>query len=91
MSFRSEFGVFVCPHVFEGSRPVLESVRDPEGDWQILCGIAGCVEGGDPHYVGVGHLLEGDYSLNELSQLASGMFAERASADSPWQFGELSN
>ena len=91
MSFRPDFGVYVCPHVFNRSRPVLESVRDPEGDWQMLCGIAGCVEESEPHYVGVGHLVERDSSIDELSQLRAGMFAERASPDMPWLFGELSD
>jgi len=70
---------------------VLESVCDPDGDWQMLCGVEGCVEEGEPRYVGVGHLMENDQSINELSQLKSGMFAERPSAKSPWKFGELSD
>lgn len=89
MKFKSDYGVYVCPHVFDRSRPVLESVRDFDGDWQFLCGVEGCAEEGEPRHIGAGHLVECDSSIHELTALKPGMFAERLNLKSAWQFGDL--
>lgn len=89
MKFKSDFGVYVCPHVFEGTSPVLDSVCDYDGDWQFLCGDHSCVETSEPKYIGVGHLVSIDSSINELTKLEPGMYAERAGKESPWKFGKL--
>lgn len=89
MKFRNDYGVYVCPHVFENSRPILDSVRDTDGSWQFLCGVDGCTDEGEPQLVAVGHLVKRDPSVNELTLLKPGMYAERASENEPWAFGQL--
>jgi hypothetical protein len=89
MEFKPDLGVYVCPHVFDRSRPVLDSIRDFDGSWQFLCGVEGCIEDGEPHHVGVGHLASTDSTLNELTVLKPGMYAERSEIKSRWEFGEL--
>ena len=91
MIFRDDYGVYVCSHVFKNTRPILESVRDEDGSWQFLCGVEGCLDEGGPHLVGVGHLIARDPSINELIVLNLGMYAERASDTSKWEFGTLDN
>ncbi|WP_252036461.1 MULTISPECIES: hypothetical protein [Vibrio] len=87
MKFRNDYGVFVCTHVFEKTRPVLFSVRDFDGDWQFLCGIDGCVESGRPHHIGVGHLVAED--ATDLTALESGTCARRSALGSQWVAGKL--
>jgi hypothetical protein len=89
IKFKSDFGVYACPHVFDGSRPVLESVRDFDGDWQFLCGIEGCVQKGGPHHIGVGHLVQTDPSIDELTVLEPGMYASRSEKHLAWDIGQL--
>ena len=86
MKFKPDYGVYVCPHVFDRSRPVLESIRDLDGSWQFLCGIERCIEEGEPHYIGVGHLIEIDPSIDELTALNPGMYADRTDKGSAWSF-----
>ncbi|MCG9599184.1 MULTISPECIES: hypothetical protein [Vibrio] len=89
MKFRNDYGVFVCTHVFEKTRPVLFSVRDFDGDWQFLCGIDGCVESGRPHHIGVGHLVAEDATINDLTALEPGTCARRSALGSQWVVGKL--
>lgn len=89
MKFNPNYGVYVCPHVFQRSREVLESVRDFDGSWQFLCGVEGCIDEGGPHLIGVGHLIEVDPSIDELTSLNPGMYAERPDINSAWSFGSL--
>ncbi len=89
MKFKSDFGVYVCPHIFDRSRPVLDSIRDFDGDWQFLCGVEGCIEDGEPHHIGVGHLASTDSTINELTVLEPGMYAERSDIKAVWEFGKL--
>ncbi|CAM3226633.1 DUF2185 domain-containing protein [Vibrio neptunius] len=89
MKFREDYGVWVCPHVFKKTRPILLSVRDYDGSWQFLCGLEGCVESGEPHHVGIGHLLSEDSTLDELTIMEPGSYAERKSLKSKWSFGNL--
>lgn len=87
--FDEVFGVFVCHHVFNRTKPVLMSVRDHDGDWQFLCGQDGCVEESEPKYIGIGHLIETDNTLNQLTALEPGTFAERYDTVSDWEIGCL--
>jgi len=89
MNFRKDYTVYVCPHVFDKSRPVLDSVRDHDGDWQFLCGEESCLETSKPKVVGAGHIVSQDASMAELTILKPGMYAERKDSVSPWQFGWL--
>lgn len=91
MKFRDDYGVYVCSHIFENSRPILDSMRDTDGSWQFLCGADDCINEGEPHLVGVGHLVKRDPSVNELTSLDPGMYAERASESESWKFGKLTD
>ena len=89
MKFRDDYSVYVCSHIFNNTRPILDSVRDEDGDWQFLCGMENCLDDGGPHVVGVGHLVTKDPSINKLTALKPGMYAERASESATWEFGYL--
>ncbi|WP_051997557.1 MULTISPECIES: hypothetical protein [Grimontia] len=84
MEFNPNYGVYVCEHVFRKTRPVRYSVRDADGDWQFLCGVPGCVDEGEPHLVGVGHLIEMDNSIRDLATLEPMMSAVRKSIHQQW-------
>ncbi|WP_019865449.1 hypothetical protein [Methylovulum miyakonense] len=81
MKFISNLGVFICPHIFENTRPILLVIHD-EGDWQCLCGQYD--HDGKGHLVGIGHLIQRDASLDELFDLQDGWEAERASENDAW-------
>lgn len=82
--FSRDFGVYCCPHVFDNSRPILLVIRDPDGDWQFLCGKEDDI-GTSPHHVGVGHLLERDPSLEVSVLLEPGSGIERCCENSEWE------
>ena len=75
-------GVFVCSHVFAQERPILFVVH-ADGDWQFLCGDSH-EDGDGPHYVGVGHLVHRDPTLESIAHLPNGASAERASVEHAW-------
>lgn len=78
-------GAYVCPHVFEDTRPILFVCR-ADGDWQFLCG--GGDHDDDAHLVGVGHLTARDPTLNELADLKPDWAAERRTAADQWVYSE---
>ena len=78
-------GVYVCPHVFEDTRPILYVCR-ADGDWQFLCG--GDDHSDDGHLVGVGPLTERDPTLNELVDLKPNWEAERNAVGEKWVYSE---
>jgi len=77
----SNLAAFVCPHVFEDTRPILYVCRE-NGDWQFLCGADD--HDGQCHVVGVGHLQDRDHRVSEVADLPEDWEAERDSTDSPW-------
>lgn len=86
--FRSDYGVYVCEHVFRHEKPVSLVIRDPDGYWQFLCGNEDDTDR-DCHLVGVGHLLDKDPSLAEMTELKIGAGAERPTINDAWCFFEL--
>jgi len=88
-TFREDYGVYTCGHVFRDERPVLLVVRDEEGSWQFLCNGSNCVDEGDIHLVGVGHLLERDSSLGVAADLNVSQYCERQSVGGKWVVGDL--
>jgi hypothetical protein len=89
LEFKYDIGVYVCPHIFEGVAPILFSVRDFDGSYQFLCGDKNCVESSKPHFVHIGFIANTDPTINELTSLKPGMFAERFSSIADWEFGQL--
>lgn len=89
MKFRDDFGVYLCSHVFKENFPVLEGIRDPDGDWQFLCGGEHDFANEEPHLVGVGHLTSRDKSIHELTGLERSERAVRASASETWVISTL--
>ena len=81
MKFKSNLGVFVCPHIFKDTRSTLLVIHSG-GDWQCLCGQYD--HGEEGHLVGIGHLIERDQSIDELYNLPSGWEAERCSVEEAW-------
>ncbi len=82
-----ERAVFICPHVFEATRPVL-LVAVEDGDLMMLCGAAH-PEDSRPHVVGLKHLIERDPSLREVVDLDEGQQAERGAVGEAWTIGPL--
>ena len=89
MKFELDLGVYVCPHIYNNQRPILDVVRDEDGEFQFLCGSDKCIEESEPRHVCIKHLLNRDSSLNELKELKPGTFAERESQNSSWVYGKL--
>jgi len=75
--------VFVCPHVFENTRPILYVCRE-DGDWQFLCG--GYDHDDKGHLIGLGHLIERDPTLNDLADLEPDWEAQRGNVGQPWVY-----
>lgn len=74
---------YVCHHVFNGSRPVL-LVSRADGDWCFLCGSEHPQDASAYKVVGIGHVLESDSSLLQLSDLPPEWEAERTEVDQEW-------
>ncbi len=75
--------VYICPHVFEETMPVLLVSHEEDGDWQFVCG--GLHDEEElPKVVGIGHLLKRDPTLIELAGLQPGYEAERAAVTDQW-------
>ena len=74
---------FICPHVYENSKPILLVSHDENGDWQFLCGGDHDVNE-EPRVVGIIHLLERDPSLNEIADLPIHWEAERNAVGGEW-------
>ncbi|MCB4438681.1 DUF2185 domain-containing protein [Alteromonas sp. McT4-15] len=89
MNFKDDYGVFVCPHVFAQSAPILFSVRDFDGSWQFLCGDDDCIESSKPKLVHVGKLAKIDPTIHQLTSMGIGTYAERFSSIADWTFGKL--
>jgi len=79
--FKKNLRVFVCPHVFENTRPILYVVHEDK-EWQCLCGFDDHDDNG--HLIGMGHILSRDPSIAELENLENGWEAERASPEQEW-------
>ena len=85
----NDFHVYVCPHVLEGERPVLDVVHDYDDSWQFLCGHDFPEPAGGPQKMEAATLLSRDESLRETLAMERGAYAEREAADTVWVFGEL--
>ncbi|ELX8745379.1 hypothetical protein ACWL9T_001435 [Acinetobacter baumannii] len=82
--FQRDFGVYCCPHIFHKEKPVLLVIRDE--DWQFLCGND---VDDECHYVGVGHLLDRDNSLEVLINLEKNTGAKRDDTNQAWKYFNL--
>jgi hypothetical protein len=87
--FRENYAVYCCPHIFNKQRPILLVIRDPDGDWQFLCGENDDTD--ECHTVGIGHLLDKEVELGQFANLVEGSGAERETVEHEWQFFELEN
>lgn len=84
VDFSRNLGVIVCAHVFEATRPIM-LVCHENNLWQCLCGQDDHHGADDGHLVGIGHLLDRDDSLAQLSDLPPGWQAERDTPNSDWK------
>ncbi len=75
--FRRDYAVYCCPHVFNKLRLILLVIRDPDGDWQFLCGKND--DSDECNAIGVGHLLDRDSELGQFANLEETTGAERES------------
>ena len=89
MKFRSDYGVFVCPHVFKNERPILEVIRDPDGYWQFLCGSKHDPKKEPFHHIEVGDLIERDPNIAGTVKLEIATYAERKELGKKWRYGKL--
>ncbi|CAA0180353.1 hypothetical protein RG384_002140 [Acinetobacter baumannii] len=84
--FQRDFGVYCCPHIFHKEKPVLLVIRDEDEDWQFLCGND---VDDECHYIGVGHLLDRDNSLEVLVNLEKNTGAKRDDTNQAWKYFNL--
>ena len=89
LKFRSDYGVYVCPHVFKKEKSILEAIRDPDGYWQFFCGEEHDFENEVCHLVGIGHLIDSDPSIEDLAIMGKGTYAEREAVGEKWKYGVL--
>ena len=85
--FPRKFGVFVCCHVFNNERPILLVVHEHDGDWGFYCGqIDHSTDDGGKDYswVGVGHLIDRDETVNDTALLDRGSEMERSEIGGKW-------
>lgn len=81
MNFKSNLGVFVCPHIFKNTRPILYVVHE-DNEWQCLCGQDDHDE--DGHLIGIGHLIKRDPTIDDLHNMPNEWEAQRASVNENW-------
>ena len=74
---------YVCSHVFDRISPVM-LVSRPDGDWCFLCGQLHDQSSLEYKVVGIGHVLEEDKSLTEVTDLAPDWEAERSEIGGKW-------
>lgn len=82
--FREDFGVFVCEHVLNDNKKILQVTRDMEGDWQFTCGDDIADEVSDLHLIAVGELIQRDKTLADAVILEPGQGIERATTYKDW-------
>jgi hypothetical protein len=80
---------YVCNHVFDRAFPVM-LVSRPDGDWCFLCGQLHDDSAAAYKVVGIGHVLEEDSSLTEVTDLESDWEAERSEIGGKWLRTRLS-
>lgn len=78
---------FVCSHVFEDTRPILQ-VLNLGDEWQLLCGDS---HSDGPRLVGMSHLIERDESLQSLLGLPDWWVAQRRTKTERWYRRPLSD
>lgn len=74
---------YVCNHVFDQTRPIL-LVSRPDGDWCFLCGESHPQDASAYKVAGIGHVLDQDPSLLQLSDLPPNWGAERKGVGEEW-------
>jgi hypothetical protein len=79
----SHHKAYVCNHVFDRSRPVL-LVSRPDEDWCFLCGDNHSNDPSAYRVVGIGHVLDQDPSLMQVSDLPPNREAERKNVGEGW-------
>lgn len=82
--FRDDFGVFICEHVLNDNKKILQVTRDFEGDWQFTCGDDIADENVNLHLVAVGELLAHDKTLADAVILDPGQGIERTATYKDW-------
>ena len=82
-SEETEWGAFVCSHVYSRLRPCLLVTNEEDG-WSFVCGHRDH-DDKSFHVVGVVHLLDNDPTLQEVLELKVGWQAERTSMSEAWR------
>ena len=78
-----EVKLYVCLHVFDGSKPVLFVTR-PEGDWCALCGGEHPDDASQYRVVGLNHVIDRDPTVSEVLDLQPNEEAEREAVGESW-------
>lgn len=80
--------VFTTRLVVEKGFPILVVSRDPDGEWEFLCGTTDKTK--DAREVLLGEVLDYDERVAEVADLPVAWRAFRDAADSPWMQEPLS-
>ncbi len=92
MKLPRNLGVIVCSHVFENNRPLLYVVCDEDNYYHFMCGGHDHLDENDAHYVGLGHVIAKDSSLEGLlPKLGLSCEAERKDESSEWTISKISD
>lgn len=76
---------FTCDHVLNGTHPILYVSHDTnDGTWQFLCGTENHNES-NARILGIKEITEIDQTLNELSKMPVGTFAQRSEIGGKWK------
>jgi hypothetical protein len=75
-------GIYLSETVHNGTEPVTYVSHDEDGDWQMLGDSMS--DGGGPVLSCFHHPVDNDLSLNELTDLPIGWYAERERPGEPW-------
>jgi hypothetical protein len=75
--------VFTCRHVLEEGAPILQALRDDDGDLQLLCGDEHVA--GDERALPLGEMILEHPSVVDIMELEQTDLAYRPSAHDPWK------
>ncbi len=75
--------VFTCLHVLEEGAPILQALRDEDGELQLLCGEDHTE--GDARTLQLGAMILDHPSVVDIMELEQTELAYRPSAHDPWK------
>ncbi len=76
--------VFTCRHVLDEGAPILQALRDEQGDLQLLCGEEAHADG-EGRVMRLGDAIMEHPSIVDVMDLEARQLAYRVDRDEPWK------